>query len=124
MINNVHERILRVILDEHLRDFKCLLENNKGICSHRKNIQSHMIEMFKIKKELASLIMDTVSERRNEPDNLLNFQEYLTERKRIVHYDIETLSYWSPQLWSLLPENIKDTEGISTILKQVKKYMQ
>ena len=124
MINNVHERILRVILGEHLRDFKCLLENNKGICSDRKNIQSRMIEMFKIKKELASLIMDTVSERRNERDNLLNFQEYLTERKRIVHYDIETLSYWSPQLWSLLPENIKDTEGISTILKQVKKYMQ
>ena len=36
------------------------------------------------KKELASPIMDSMFERKNEPDNILNFQEFLTESKRTV----------------------------------------
>ena len=47
-----------------------------------------MIEMFKIKNELASPIIDSM---------------FL----RTMDYCLETLSYWSPRLWSLLPEKIK-----------------
>ena len=38
--------------------------------------------------------------------NFRKFQEFLTDRKITVYYDLETLSYWSPQVWSFLPENI------------------
>ena len=71
-----------------------------------------MIEIFKIKNELAPPIMDSMFERRNEPYNLRNFQEFLTEEKRTVHYGLETLSYRSPQLWPLLPENIKEVDSL------------
>ena len=110
MINRVHERALRVILGEDLSDFESLLQNDKDVRSHHKNIQSLMIEMFKIKNESAPPIMDSMFERRNEPYNLRNFQEFLTEKKGTVCYGLETLSYCSPQLWSLLPENIKEVE--------------
>ena len=63
--SKVHERPLRVILGDDLSDFESLLQNNKDICSHHKNIQSLMIEMFKIKNELAPPIMDSMFERRN-----------------------------------------------------------
>ena len=46
MINRVHERALPVILVDDLSDFESLLQNNRNICSHHKNIQSLMIEMF------------------------------------------------------------------------------
>ena len=46
MINRVHERTLRVILGDDLNDFESLLQKNRNICSHHKNIQSLMIEMF------------------------------------------------------------------------------
>ena len=105
MINKVHEIALRVFLGDELSDFENLLQNNKDICNHHKNIQSLMIEMFKIKNELTSPIMNSMFERRNESYNLRNFQEFLTERKRTVHYGLETLSYWSLQLCSVLPEN-------------------
>ena len=49
--------------------------------------------MFKIKNELASSNMDFMFESRNE---FYNFQEFSTERKRTVHYGLETLSYRSP----------------------------
>ena len=35
-----------------------------------------------------------------------------------MHYGLESLSYPSPQLWSLLPENIKNVEPLE-ILKEV-----
>ena len=59
MINRVNERALRVILGDDLSDFESLLQNNKDLCSNHKNSQSLMIEMFKIKNELAPPIMDS-----------------------------------------------------------------
>ena len=102
MINKVHERALRVILSEDKSNFESLLQNNKHMYSHHKNIQSHMIEMFKIKNELAPPIVNSMFKRRNESYNLRNFQYFLTERKRTVHYGLETLSYRSPQLFKQL----------------------
>ena len=81
MINRVHERALRVILGDDLSDFESLLQNNRGIRSHHKNIQSLMIEIFKIKNESAPPIMASMFYRRNEPYNLCNFQKLLTEKK-------------------------------------------
>ena len=49
MINKVHERALGVILGDDLSDFESLLQNNKDIWSHHRNIQSHMIEMLEKK---------------------------------------------------------------------------
>ena len=82
MINRVHERALRVILGDDLSDFESLLQNNRDVRSHHKIILSLMIEMFKIKNESAPPIMDSMFERRNEPYNLRNFQEFLTEKKK------------------------------------------
>ena len=58
MINKVHEKAFRVILDDVLSDFESLLQSNKDICIRHKNIKSLMIEMFKIKNGLAPPIID------------------------------------------------------------------
>ena len=127
MINKVYESIF--LGEYYLSDFESLLQSNKGICSHHKNIQGLMIEMFNIKNELALPIMDSVFERRNESYNLCNFQEFLSERKRTVHYGLkklsyrwsfETLSYRCPQLCSLLLENIKEVESLEIFKRKVK----
>ena len=76
MIKRVHERALRVILGDDLSEFESLLQNNREIRSHHKNIQSLMIEIFKIKNELAPPIMDSMFERRNEPYNFVIFKNF------------------------------------------------
>ena len=99
------------------------MQNNRDIYSHHKNIQGLMTEIFKIKNELAPPILDSMFERRNDSYNLRNFQEFLTERKRTMHYGLETLSYWSPQLWSLLLENIKKVESLEIFKRKVKSWI-
>ena len=43
MINKIHERALRLILNDHRSDFDTLLQNNNDICNHHKNMQILMV---------------------------------------------------------------------------------
>ena len=38
MINKIHERFLRLILNDHTGGFDTLLQNNNDTCNHHKNI--------------------------------------------------------------------------------------
>ena len=98
MINKLHERSLRIILNDYSNDFNILLENNNDICNHHRNIQALLIEVFKMKNELAPPIMDSTLNKRFNTYNLRNFQEFATERKRTVWYGLETITYRYPQL--------------------------
>ena len=120
MINKPHERSLRIILNEYLSDFDILLENNNAISNHHKNIQALLIEVFKMKNELALPIIESILNKRFNTYNLRNFQEFATERKRTVWYDLETFSYCYPQLWSLLPESLKDMNSLSQFKRNIK----
>ena len=51
--------------------------------------------------------MGSILKRRNNTYNVRNFQEFETGRKRTVYFGLETISYRSRQLWSLLPEHIR-----------------
>ena len=73
--------------------------------NHHRNIQTLMIEIYKINSNLNPPIMDFMFERRNNTYNLRNFQDFTTKRKRTVKIGLETLNYKSPQSWLLLPEN-------------------
>ena len=86
-------------------------------------MQSLMIETLKIKNELAPSIMDYMFKRWNKPYNLCNFQEFLSKRKRTVHYSLEKPSYRSSQLRSLQPENIKEIESVKTFNIKVKSWI-
>ena len=113
IISKLHERSIRIVLNDYLSDFNELLENSNEICNHHRNIRTLLIEIFKIKNELTPPIMESMLNRRVSTYNLSNFQEFVTERQRIVLYDLDTLSYRYPQPWSLLPETLKETNSLS-----------
>ena len=98
MINKIHEWALRLILNNHTSDFDTLLQNNNDICNHHRNIQTLMVEIYKIKNNLNPPIMDFIFERRNNTYNLRNFQQFATNRGKTVKMGLETLSYRFPQL--------------------------
>ena len=60
MINKVHERALRVLLNDHESDFEKLLHINNDVCNHHRNIQTLLMEIFKIKKGFAPPIMEVI----------------------------------------------------------------
>ena len=48
--DKVHERALRVVLNDHTSDFKTLLQRNNDVYNHHKNIQNLLIEIFQTKR--------------------------------------------------------------------------
>ena len=123
MINKLHERSLRTILNDYSSDFNILLENNNDICNHHRNIQALLIEVFKMKKRLAPPIMESILNKRFNTYNLRGFQEFATERKRTVWYGLETLSYCYPQLWSLLLESLREMNSLNQFKRNNKHWI-
>ena len=59
MINKLHERALRFVLNNHVGGFEALLRKSNDVSYHHRNIPILMIELYKIKNELAPPIMDS-----------------------------------------------------------------
>ena len=74
MINKLHERAQRLVLKDHVNDFEALLRKSNDISCHHRNIQILMIELYKIKNQLAPPIMDSLLNRRSITYNLRNLQ--------------------------------------------------
>ena len=120
MINKLHTGSLRIILNDYSSGFNILLENNNDICNHHKNIEALLTEVFKKKNGLSPPIIESILNMGFHTFNLRNFQEFATERKRTVWYGLENLSYRYPQLWSLLPESLKEIISLSQSKRNIK----
>ena len=82
-----------------------------------------MTELYKIKNELAPPVMDSMLNKRNITYNFRNLQKFHLERKRTVFNCLETQSYRAPQLWALLPEEIKQRNTINLFKNDVKQWI-
>ena len=122
-INKLQEKSVIIVLNDYLSDFNELLETNNDICNHQRNIQTLLIKVFKMKDGLVSPIMEPMLNRRVNRQNLRNFQEIVTDRKRTVWYCLETLRYCHPQLWSLLPETPKETNSLSKFKRNITQWV-
>ena len=100
-----------------------MLENNNDTGNHHRNIHALLIEVFKMKNELAPPIVESILNKRFSTYKLRNFQEFATERKRTVWYDLETLTYLYPQPWSLLPESLKEINPFSQFKRNIKHWI-
>ena len=112
-----------MLLNDHESDFEKLLHINNGVCNHHGNIQTLLVEIFKIKKVFAPLIMKPILKGRNNAYNVRNFQEFETERKRTVYFGLETISYRSPQLWSLFPEHMRQFNSLDQFKRSVRQWV-
>ena len=83
----------------------------------------HLIEIFKIKKGFAPPIMGSILKGRNNTYNVRNFQEFETERKRTVYFGVDTISYRSPQLRSLLSEHMRQHNSIDQFERSVRQMV-
>ena len=81
MINKIHKRVLRLILNYHTSDFDALLQNN-----------NLMVEIYKIKNNLNSPIADFMFEKINTMYNHKNAQELAARRKGTVKIGLEILN--------------------------------
>ena len=64
---------MTVILNDHESDFETLMQNSSDVCNNHKNIQTLLIEIFKIKKGFAPPILGSILKGRNNTYNVSDF---------------------------------------------------
>ena len=104
-------------------NFEELLQKGNEVSIHNRNIQTLMIEIYKIVSNICPPIMKTLFNFRQNNHNIRNFQEIENNRVRTVQYGLETVLYRGPQLWSLLPIDIKSSNNIDTFKIRIKTWI-
>ena len=97
-LNNVHERALRLIYNDHEKLFNSIFTENNLKTIHQKNLEFLAIEIYKFQNGLSAPIMNDIFFSRQNIYNLRKFQELSTSAKNTVNFGTETISYRGPQL--------------------------
>ena len=121
-INRIHERSLRIAYRDQESSFKELLKQDKSFTIHERNLQRLAIEMFKVKNNLAPDFLNEIFPDSNNAVNLRQKSSFQTFNVKSVYKGTETVSFRGPQLWSIIPDNIKKSQTLSEFKSKIKKW--
>ena len=123
-INRLHERCLRTIYNDKQSSFEQLLDKDGSVSIHHKNVQFLLIEMFKIKNNIAPKILTEIFKLKPECRyNLRTANQFQVPKVKTTNFGSESLSYLGPKLWNELPSRLQDIESLTSFKKTIKKWV-
>jgi len=102
-INKIHERALRIAYKDYVSSFDILLERDKSVTIHTKNLQTLMTEIFKTQNSMNLPFMNEIFREQENMYSLRNNNEFVIPRIKTVNFGSESIRYRGPQLWLSLP---------------------
>ena len=84
-----------------------LLEKDKSLTIHHRNLQTLTYEMFKVKKNMASEILTEIFPQEESNYSLRNSTTLQGRSIKTVMYGSETISSLEPKIWDILPTELK-----------------
>ena len=84
LINRIHERPVRIVYNDTSSTFQELLQRNRSVSIHHKNIQTLTTEVFKV--VACPSIMETFFDFRENKYSIRKFQEMRQQEVRTVRY--------------------------------------
>ena len=102
--------------------FSELLEKNRAVIIHTKNLQILMIEMYKTRNDLNPSFMQEIFCENTIHYNLRNNNEFVQPRVRSVNNGTESVRFKGPQLWQTLPPTIRNSECLCQFKTKIKNW--
>ena len=121
-INKLHERTLRLVYKDDNLTFHQLLEKDKSVTIHERNIQKLAIEMYKVKNNLSPSPVGDLFKQRTEVYGLRNKRCWEVPRVQTVNFGIETIRYRGIKTWDLVPQDIKESDSLETFKRKIKAW--
>ena len=121
-INKLHESALRLAYDDRQSTFEEMLNTDKSITIHHRNVQVLAVEFYKVYHGLAPKPMNDISKKRNVTCNFRKNSTFETRNIKSVYYGSETISFIEPKIWKFLPSNIKDSKNFNIFKSNIKSW--
>ena len=97
-INKLHERALRLVYDDRQSKFEELLNRDKPVTIHHRNLQVHPTELYKVHHRLAPESMNDNFKNRDVTYNSRNNSTFETRNIKSIYYGSETISFLGPKI--------------------------
>ena len=75
-INPLHERYLRIVYNDNKSSFQELLDKDKGVTIHVKNVRALAVEIFKGSNNYSTSLMSEIFDERNNVYDFPNPSEF------------------------------------------------
>ena len=121
-INNLHERALRVVYCDAKSSFQELLDKDKSFSIHERNVQKLAVEMYKVKNDLAPIPVQNLFTKVIPREGARQPTDWILPRVRTENYGKETVRYRGPIIWTLIPENIKESKSLVSFKDSISNW--
>ena len=119
-ISKLHERALRIALDDDISSYSDLLVKSESYTIHERNLQKLATLMYKVKNNLSPKIVSNIFSKFSAPYVFRNEKVWETGNVRTTLYGTETISYRGPGIWKYVPTDIKNFKTLTEFKNKIK----
>ena len=121
-INHIHERALRLVHNDYTSSFGELLEKDKSVCIHHRNIQYVAIEMYKVINELCPQSVRDIFEIKDDP--IKSRKTFIRPKIKTVYKGEGSLRNFGPLIWNnMIPDKLKNYTTLQKFKKEIKTWI-
>ena len=121
-INRLHERCMRLIYGDKTSSFEELLDQDKSVSIHTRNLQMLATEMFKVYRGMSPPIICELFRRRDISYNLRSNSNFAVPNVKSVFHGSESITYLGPKIWDIVPLHLKEFTSLNAFKKGIKKW--
>ena len=118
----MHDRFLLIVYSDKKSTFEKLLETDRSLLIHTKNLQILATEFFKETKDLTSTIFSEIFSKRCVHYNLRHASKFSVPNVKSTFPGIKSLSNVGPKIWDLVPKELKELSNLSAFKKAIEKW--
>ena len=135
-IDRLHERALRLAYKDYVSNFHELLEKDKSVTIHKRNLRALVIEMYKIDHKISPSFIRELVVKEDSPYNtrattnvvldannraeISKKSSYKVPKINTVSFGKESFRWLGPKLWNSLPEETKHAKSLEVFRQKVK----
>ena len=122
-INRIHEKALRIVYSDYVSTFDELLEISSNVTIHAQNIRSLMIEMFRVKNNIAPQLLKDIFQLSPATSYFLReHKDFIIRKVNTVKYGLSSLTYIGLKLWNKLPLEVREIKSLSEFKTKIKTW--
>ena len=122
-INRFQETALRILYNDKSSTFYQLLEKDKSVTIHTRNLQYLATEIFEVKIGISPIIMTEIFKFcDNNTHNLRSGQVLERSHNRTNNFGVESISNLGAKIWALVLENLRQSTSLNSFKQGIKKW--
>ena len=121
-INGLHKRALSLVYNDFSSSFSELLEKDKSVITHHRNLQTLAYDIFKVKKNVVPEILTEIFPQKESNCSLRNSTTLQGRSIKTVMYGSETISSFGPKIWDILRTELKRTVPSILFKKKIREW--